>query len=164
MSKRIAVVLASAFALVALLVPAGSAQAAWRHDPWCSGVTLKPGKSCTSWPLNINSIYTSWRTTTTGKGNVCVGLIQYGGSQNGQPVAGVPGLSCSGVSIAYSPGTAHVGDLGYDLWYIYRYNPCMGYSYRYGQATIINFSSATIYILPGLYDGLLFGTEVVHWL
>jgi hypothetical protein len=159
MRVRLAMMLAAAMAAVAMLVPVASAQAAFRLDPWCQGVTLAPGKACTSWPLNVNSIATNWLVTKGGRGKVCVALTQWPAKTD--PVSGVPGYNCNGVSYGgfyqgdYNVG--HVGDDGIGAWSIYQYNPWAASSYRYGQARILNYSSATIKIQ--LNDG----NWVRHW-
>jgi hypothetical protein len=144
--------------VVGLLVPAGSAQASLQSDPFCvgtnvngkyTGQTLKPGESCTSWPLNVNQIYVTWQKTGGGSsGLICVGLTQYGGPNHGQPVSGVPGFFCD------HPNW-YEGILNWRIW---AYNPYMQYSYRFGQARIFNSSSATIKTVPGGF------TWVAHWI
>jgi hypothetical protein len=160
MSKRITAVVIAAFASLALLVPAGSAQAAWHRDSWCEYQTLKPGQSCTTWPLNVNAARTTWAVTKAGIGRVCVGVFQYGGSQSGQPVGGgAPGLNCAPLSwtgSTYADPNSYNG-WGYSDWLIWRYNPYLRYSYRYGQAKIINYSSATIRTYTG--DSM----TIDHW-
>jgi hypothetical protein len=146
MRVRLSLMIASAMAAAALLVPAASAQAVERFDPWCGGVTLAPGQSCTSWPLHVNSISAWWTVSKAGTGRVCVGLTQWPAKTT--PVPGYPGLNCGGVGggVHYGPDRTYgaVGDEGLGAWQIYRYNPYLTYSYAYGQARIMNISSATI--------------------
>jgi hypothetical protein len=160
MRKVIVTCCVSALASLALLVPAGSAQASWRTDPFCvgsninghyPGQTLVGGSSCSSWPLNVGEIYVSYKVVKAGTGRVCVGLFKYGSSQ---PVSGAPGLVCPGVGV--SSQYARVGQEGVIRWYFPPYsNPPRAYAY--GQARIINYSTATIKTIPGF-------TWVAHWL
>jgi hypothetical protein len=161
--KRITVLFAAAFVLGVTLFPVGSAQAShptpwnhppgWRSDFWCKGALIQPGKACTSWPLNINNMIISWCAGTPpyncgrrGDGSVLVGLTQYGGSRNGQPLAGVPGW------VAWPAG---YGD-GILAWSLDRFNPYLANSYRYGQARIVNLSTVPIRIWSdGSYDWVM---------
>jgi hypothetical protein len=157
MRKVFATSFVMALVVVGLLVPVGSAQAAWRTDPWCENAVLQPGKACVSWPLSINRITISWCSGTPpyncgrrGDGSVLVGLTQFGGSQHGQPVQGVPG---------WAVWPSSFGD-GIVVWRIDRYNPYMAESHRYGQARIVNLSTVPI----DIWSGSESYNVIRHWL
>jgi hypothetical protein len=145
MRTRIAITVAAVFASVALLATAASAQAAWRQDNWCTvgaqhtGVTLKPGQYCTSWPLNVGSFGTSWKVTKAGRGRVILALTKYGSST---PVSGAPGPTSFHLTTEGDSGAAGAEGLG--TWPNCN-GACPTFPYGvYGQARIINYSSATI--------------------
>jgi hypothetical protein len=165
--RKVMVTCVSALVSLAVLVPAGSAHAAFREDPFCSPdadfwhrpVTLVPGQMCTSWPLNVNEFKVWWEVVKPGRGQVCLALTQYGGSGSGQPISGIPGWRCVGVGYGGNTTAANAEEWWFSRWTIYAYNPYLRYSYRYGQARILNLSSATIR-MPGESS---LGNWVTHW-
>jgi hypothetical protein len=176
MRKHITVILAAAVASLALLVPAGSAQAATPHHvKWCGqltsngyvSMTLKPGEVCSFWPVAVSSMWGSWKVVSSGRGSVCIGVIQYPpGWPNGKvlsPTGGNPATDPP--RDPYDGRPPHPGDPGYP----YSCQPWTGYMAAgdglattwfanngfgavYGQPVMINFSSATIKTQPGWSD------------
>jgi hypothetical protein len=127
---------------VALLVPAGSARAAQRQfSTWCkvypSGapMTLKPGERCTFFPLPTISFTAGWQVTKPGSGGICAGVTRYPPNSSNVPLDGY-GQPTSWQCVSPTNATSNMGAL--------QWNAVGPFGAVGGQATVLNFSSATI--------------------
>ena len=169
MKKRISIVVMAALASLALLIPAGSAGAAFHRVPFCGqltssgyqSMTLKPGQVCGFLPVAVSSIWPIWKVVQGGKGSVCVGVVQYPpGWPNGKaltpsgkplgtepprdPYDGrPPHPQDAGYPYSCDPYNLSTGELGYTTWWAFN-----GFGAVYGQPVLVNFSTATIRTLP----------------
>jgi hypothetical protein len=157
MRKRISIAVVTALGSLALLIPAGSAQAATpRSIPFCgqltsSGyqpMTLRPGEICGFWPVAVSQMMVTWDIVKNGDpnlGGVCIGVLQFPpGWPNGQP------LSPTGSGTAGSNWYCNPWRWGFSsLWVAH--NP---FGAVYGQPVVVNFSKATIRTLPQASDGV----------
>jgi hypothetical protein len=133
---------------LALLIPAGSAHAVTLHEsPFCvwssgstAGITLKPGQRCSFWPLPTARFLT-WATVVSGgrSGRICSAITQF------------PGYVTSNA-------LNDAGQVDPSAWICYEmrdygfYGSLLGFGRVvengfgavYGQATVLNFSTATI--------------------
>jgi hypothetical protein len=161
-------------ASLALLVPAGSAQAATQyHAKWCGqltssgyqSMTLKPGQVCAFPPVAVRSMWGAWQVTSSGHGSVCIGVIQYPpGWPNGKalsPTGGNPATDPPRDPYDGMPphpdypgypytcptwtGDMTKGDVIEGAWFAYN-----GFGAVYGEPVMVNFSTATVKTLPGL--------------
>jgi len=152
-TRRISTV-AATFGVVAVLAGAGSAQAVTEHSvPFCGslnpgngyqGVTLKPGQACTFLPTAVKSIWGAWDVVKNGEWGfgVCVGVLEYPpGWPSGRP------LSPTGSGPGNYWGCAPPSSFGI----IAQANNIFGAVY--GQAVLLNGSTATIVTQPSSTPG-----------
>jgi len=153
MSKRITIAAISALASLALLIPAGSAQAAFGSAPFCgslnpgggySPMTLKSGQACAFYPVAVRYAIATWDVVQGGSGSVCLGVVQYPpGYPKGRtlsPTGSGPGNYWNCFPVNGSGGGR------YAAWGAN--NPFGAVS---GQPVLLNFSTATIktVLIPG---------------
>ena len=136
--KKLMTAAITMFAALALLVPTGSAQASQlTGSTWCdgsnhAGMTLAPGKMCTWWPLTVHYGFSFWDITKPGKGQVCLSVGRYQGS-NFVTLPGA-GWTCRPVKNIYDGSSDGVNAI--------RVQNIFGAVY--GQIAILNVSGATI--------------------
>lgn len=145
----------AALASLALLVPAGSAQAAWNVVPFCGSYdtngqvhpkTLKPGEICSFWPVAVAAMNVRWDvTSSSGSGSVCIGVVRYPpGWPNGTMLgmSGAPGPPrCEPIRSSARFGTTWAAQNGFGA--------------VSGQPVMINYSTATIKTRPDIADTYL---------
>jgi hypothetical protein len=136
---------------LALLIPAGSAHAVTLHEaPFCvwswgsnSGITLKPGQTCRYFPLPTHGYYTWAKVIDPGSnsGRICAAITQYPGYQTYNALNDAGQVDPSAWTCYEMGGRypAYAGQLL--LWARFVNN---GFGAVYGQATVLNFSTATI--------------------
>jgi hypothetical protein len=147
MRKRISVIFAGALTSLALLVPAGSAQAAnVAQQHWCNngsvGYVVQSGKTCTWWPVNANTVLTGWNVIGPGSGSVCVAILKYPWP-NGQ----MQPLDDFGQPTSWSCNTLRHDGNPSSTWHSAGRFVYQGFGGVYGQPALLNFSSAKIQIL-----------------
>jgi hypothetical protein len=136
--KKLMIAAATMLAALALLAPAGSAQAATlKSSTWCdgtnhAGMTLAPGKMCTWWPLTVHYGFSFWDITKAGSGQVCLAVGNYQGS-NFVTVPGA-GWTCRPVKNIHDGSSDGVNAIAVQNYF----------GAAYGQIAILNYSSATI--------------------
>jgi hypothetical protein len=158
-TRRLWIPTLAALASLALLAPAGSARAATRYlSQWCEttpgsgvGQTLKPGQTCNFWPLPTIQVWSNWDVVKAGSGVACVAVTKSPPYDSRVPLDGwgnptswnsPPWSGCTDVHnrlFIISPGYsgAPFGAIG-------------------GQATLLNFSSATIRVRISAYNGVFY--------
>jgi hypothetical protein len=137
MRKRFAILAVAALASLVLLIPAGSAQAAYGSTKWCVGTTLSPGEQCGFWPLAVERLGSSWDVLSGGSGHVCFAILRWESGKPRQPLDdwGQPtNWQCG--PLRASPGAN---------WGLGIRNPVTGgFGAVYGVGAILNYSTATI--------------------
>jgi hypothetical protein len=136
------------FASIALLAPAASAAAPQSHHAyWCvdplsgASVTLKPGERCTFFPLATIQFTAGWNVIKQGSGGICAGVTQYPPQSSNVPLDGY-GRPTSWQCVPPNTFAQGIGGLQWDA------NGPFGAVG--GQATILNFSTATITFIKPL--------------
>jgi hypothetical protein len=142
--KAVWIAALATLASLALLIPAGSAQAAYGSAPFCGSVnpgggyspmTLKTGQVCGFYPVAVRYAIATWDVVKSGSGSICLGVLQYPpGWPNGKPLSPTgsgPGnyWNCFPVN-------------GWDKYAVWGANNPFGAVY--GQPVLLNYSSATI--------------------
>jgi hypothetical protein len=145
MGKKIWIGALVALSSLALLAPAGSARAATLHGaPFCVvrgsnvGITLKPGQRCTFYPLATNGFFVFFHAIRAGSysGSICGGITRYPPLNSNTPLndsAQPTSWDCVPASNLNNRGDSALGRRVQN-----------GFGAVYGQATILNFSNATI--------------------
>jgi hypothetical protein len=150
MKKRISITVVAALVSMALLIPAGSAQASgYATVPFCGNYnpntgsytakTLNPGDVCSFYPVAVAGMSVSWKMTKAGSGSICVGVMSSPpGWPKGKWLTNTGGSG--GYTLACNPpdGYYHTGG-GYAGWKAEN-----GFGAVYGQPVMVNFSTATI--------------------
>lgn len=154
MRKRIAIIAVAAVTSLALLFPAGSAQAASGSANWCGatdqrdGYYVEPGKICTFYPLATRFVSASWWVRSGGSGFVCLAIIRTPWQQGqvaqalddwGRPT----NWNCANLRqnrILDSSGRPTDWGVGTRPWVT------GGFGAVHGQAAILNYSSARIQV------------------
>jgi hypothetical protein len=148
-ARTIRVTIIAALASLALLVPAGSAQAAasWTVVPFCGSYdtngniqpkVLKPGEVCSFWPVAVAAMNVHWDVRTSGSGGVCLGVVR---SPPGWPNGTMLGMSgAPGPARCFPVGSGPNANLGWAAQ--------NGFGAVYGQPVMINYSTATIRTRP----------------
>jgi hypothetical protein len=133
----------------ALLIPAGSAHAAFGQVPFCGSlnpgngyepVTLRPGQACTFGPVAVNSVLAAWSVQQAGPpgGAVLLGVVQYPpGHPNAQPLNPTTCQPGGGNWVSLNP-------YSYGGWW--RANN--GFNACYGQPVLLNYTNYTIRTTP----------------
>ena len=143
MRKRITVIFAAAVASLALLIPSADA-AQYRYAHMCQvypdggPMTLKPGERCTFLPVATFGFGAAWQVIKPGGGAICAGVTRYPPYSSNVPLDGY-GRPTSWDCV--SPTNASSGGfVGGAL----THNVSGPFNAVSGQATVLNFSSATI--------------------
>ncbi len=144
-SKLLGPAIVAALASLALLAPVGSAQAASPHGaplcavyPGATPLTLKPGQRCSFYPIATRGYWASYHAVGNGhySGVVCAGITRYPPSNSNTPLndSGQPGSwNCNPASWTNDQS-----------WNTLAHFVNNAFGAVYGQATIVNFSTATI--------------------
>lgn len=161
MRRRIVLVVFAALVSVALLVPAGSAQAASASSHWCgatdqrNGFYVEPGKICTFYPLATRFVSTSWWVRSGGSGFICLAIIRtpWQQGQTAQPLDdwGRPtNWNCHNLRMQQLYESEHATQ---PTWWGVGTRPTVtgGFGAVHGQAAILNYSSARIQV-GGAYN------------
>jgi hypothetical protein len=143
MRKRLTIFAAASLASLALLVPAGSANAAQATAHWCSngtnGYVVEPGKICTWYPVATHFLTTNFQVISGGSGVFCAAILQSPWPNgNAQP------LDDYGRPTGWTCGPNQVWQKGQGSLVARRVYG--GFGAVYGQAAILNFSTARIRI------------------